>query len=71
MTTVVIAGYSTDRENAKPLANSVIIATKSDILRASADQTNRQLVFDAAAGRLPRSQTTAGLYHPEGKISEI
>jgi hypothetical protein len=71
MTTVVIVGYSTDRENAKPLANSVIIATNSDILRASADQTNRQLVFDAVAGRLPRAQTTAGLYHPEGKISEI
>jgi hypothetical protein len=70
-TTVIIAGYTIDRENAKPLGNSVIIATKSNILRKFTGQTAQQLEFDDMAGRLPPSQATADLYHQEGKINEI
>jgi hypothetical protein len=70
-TTVVIVGYTIDKENAKPLGNSAIIATKLDILREFADQTDQKLEFDDVAGRLPPSQATAGLYHQEGKINEI
>jgi hypothetical protein len=62
-TTVVVAGYTIDRENAKPLGNSAIIATKLDILRGFAGLTDQQLEFDDVAGRLSPSQATAGLYH--------